>query len=302
MKNDRRRNIEFGRNGVLMLVFAFVLVLADGICRGQEIMTSPIYGVRQGEVLVLTMSPQQCTKPLSIFRRAYSCDTSGRLVIGADFQEKPGTYRLEGTSAYVDVLPGQFPEPVYRRRGRARKKSEAQRLKDEAAREKERQLQREAFNAGPALYPELVATEQFRLPLKSIHVTDPFALERRYWRGKKSDYVVAWHRGLDLRARPVGRPVYAVNSGCVIQTYHYKKGGEGKMLTLYHGSNIYSLYLHLNGFEVKEGDCVKKGQLIARSGKTGTRSPHLHLAMKVNTKTVNPLKFIEQFNESLGDR
>ncbi len=94
-------------------------------------------------------------------------------------------------------------------------------------------------------------------------------------------------------------PVRAVNSGRVIliAKNFYR---EGNAVILSHGLGIFSIYMHLSAFKVKLGDIVKRGQLIALSGKTGAgvKESHLHLSIKVGSY-VDPFKFFETVNQYL---
>jgi murein DD-endopeptidase MepM/ murein hydrolase activator NlpD len=56
-----------------------------------------------------------------------------------------------------------------------------------------------------------------------------------------------------------------------------------------HGQGLLTLYLHLSEFKVKEGDVVKRGQLIGLSGATGRATgPHLHIAVRWQGTYLNP--------------
>ena len=56
------------------------------------------------------------------------------------------------------------------------------------------------------------------------------------------------------------------------------------------------LYYHLSEMNVKEGDIVKQGDLIAKSGQTGLATgPHLHWEMRLNGSAVRPEFFLEDF-------
>ncbi|MBI4158202.1 MAG: M23 family metallopeptidase [Candidatus Yanofskybacteria bacterium] len=110
------------------------------------------------------------------------------------------------------------------------------------------------------------------------------------------------HEGVDLRA-PVGMPVRATNAGKVILAVkNYRGSPEGNMIILSHGLGIFSIYMHLSGFHVKQGDIVKRGQLIALSGRTGVgvSEPHLHFSIKIQDSYVEPLEFIETVSQYLG--
>lgn len=72
-----------------------------------------------------------------------------------------------------------------------------------------------------------------------------------------------------------------------------------------HNDGTFADYAHLklNGSAVKEGDSVKKGQLIGYSGDTGFSSgPHLHFSVFINridgSRTFIPTKFRTLNNEA----
>jgi murein DD-endopeptidase MepM/ murein hydrolase activator NlpD len=112
----------------------------------------------------------------------------------------------------------------------------------------------------------------FSLPVQA-EISDLFGVERVF-----NGTVASTHQGLDFRV-PTGTPVDAVNDGRVIlaQPLFF----EGNFVVIDHGQGLLTLYLHLSKFLVKEGDDVKKGQLIALSGGTGRATgPHLHLAVR----------------------
>lgn len=83
------------------------------------------------------------------------------------------------------------------------------------------------------------------------------------------------HYAVDV-AVPVGTPVKAPANGIVTlaQPDFYLTGGT---LMLDHGHGLVSTMIHLSKLEVKVGDVVKQGQVIAESGMTGRATgPHLH--------------------------
>jgi murein DD-endopeptidase MepM/ murein hydrolase activator NlpD len=64
---------------------------------------------------------------------------------------------------------------------------------------------------------------------------------------------------------------------------------EGNFVVLDHGQGLLSLYLHLSEFKVKEGDQVKRGQIIGLSGGTGRATgPHLHVAVRWQGTYLDP--------------
>ena len=95
---------------------------------------------------------------------------------------------------------------------------------------------------------------------------------QRVFNGKTSSP----HLGLDFRV-PTGTPVAAMNDGTVLlaRPLYF----EGNFVVIDHGQGLLTLYLHLSEFKVKEGDQVKRGQVIALSGGTGRATgPHLHVS------------------------
>jgi len=98
------------------------------------------------------------------------------------------------------------------------------------------------------------------------------------------------HYGMDFTA-PVGTPVYATGDGKVISTKGSKRSrsGFGLQLSIDHGFGFETLYGHLNAFNVKRGQKVKRGDIIAFVGNTGgSTAPHLHYEVHKNGKKINP--------------
>ncbi len=99
------------------------------------------------------------------------------------------------------------------------------------------------------------------------------------------------HQGLDFRV-PTGTLVAAMNSGTVLLArFLYYEGG---FVVIDHGQGFLTLYLHLSEFKVKEGDAVKRGQIIGLSGGTGRATgPHLHVAVRWQGTYLDPARLIQ---------
>lgn len=90
------------------------------------------------------------------------------------------------------------------------------------------------------------------------------------------------HEALDILA-PKGTPVVAVEDGLVAKLFNSKAGG----ITLYQfdpGKEYAYYYAHLDRYEdgIREGDQLKRGQVIGYVGVTGNApkdTPHLHFAV-----------------------
>ncbi len=98
------------------------------------------------------------------------------------------------------------------------------------------------------------------------------------------------HYGMDFTS-PVGTPVYATGDGEVTDVEGSKRSrvGFGLVVTINHGFGYETLYAHLNSFNVKRGQNVKRGDIIGYVGNTGgSTAPHLHYEVHKNGSAVNP--------------
>jgi murein DD-endopeptidase MepM/ murein hydrolase activator NlpD len=61
-----------------------------------------------------------------------------------------------------------------------------------------------------------------------------------------------------------------------------------------HGQGLVSIYLHMSGFAVKEGQAVRQGDVIGYIGSTGrSTAPHLHWSLYANGVAVSPLQWVK---------
>ncbi|RLA79040.1 MAG: M23 family peptidase [Deltaproteobacteria bacterium] len=124
--------------------------------------------------------------------------------------------------------------------------------------------------------------------MKNTEVTATFGDQRTYfYRGKMVGRSV--HLGCDL-ASVAHAPVPASNRGRVI--YTGPMGIYGNVVILDHGLGLASLYAHLSHCTVKEGEEVKKGQVIGYTDTTGLAGgDHLHFAILLSGHPVNPIEW-----------
>ncbi len=98
-----------------------------------------------------------------------------------------------------------------------------------------------------------------------------------------------FHEGLDFAA-PTGTPVFATADGVVAVAH--REAGYGNCIDLDHGYNYLSRYAHLSQILVKEGETVKRGQLIGKVGSTGkSTGPHLHYEVRFKGESQNPVNY-----------
>ncbi|QOG12110.1 M23 family metallopeptidase [Arcobacter sp. FWKO B] len=125
-------------------------------------------------------------------------------------------------------------------------------------------------------------------PLDEVYVTSPFGN-----RIHPTLKVRQFHRGIDLRAS-VGTPVYSTADGVVRQIHNTTSGAFGRVITISHSYGFETVYAHLSKINVKIGEVVRKGDIIALSGNSGRSSgPHLHYEVRYATQHLNPYDFIK---------
>lgn len=102
--------------------------------------------------------------------------------------------------------------------------------------------------------------------------------------------VMKMHTGVDFACQR-GTPIYATGDGVISVAVH-NSGGYGNEVQVNHGYGYITLYAHMERFIVKNGQRIKRGQLIGYVGSTGTSvSPHLHYEVLHNGQKVNPIHF-----------
>ena len=108
-----------------------------------------------------------------------------------------------------------------------------------------------------------------------------------------------FHPGLDISA-DTGDPVYATADGKV--TNAALAGNYGNLVIIDHGFGIETRYGHLSAFKVRDGQMVKRGDLLGLVGATGrTTGSHLHYEVRANGRILNPLQLLLNPRRATGN-
>lgn len=132
-------------------------------------------------------------------------------------------------------------------------------------------------------------TEPF-LPITKASVVGSFGDHRTF---ELDGQIISesYHMGIDF-ASIKEAPISAPNNGVVL--FAGDNGIYGNMLVIYHGLGLSTLYGHCSSIAVKEGDVVKKGQIVAHTGSTGLAfGDHLHYGIIVQGVPVRPVEWLD---------
>ena len=127
-------------------------------------------------------------------------------------------------------------------------------------------------------------------PLRNGKVVASFG-DHRFYEYEKQPGSESHHLGLDL-ASNAQAPMQTSNDGLVV--FAKENGIYGNNIILDHGLGVYSLYGHCSSYMTKEGDVVKAGDSIAKTGTTGLAlGDHLHFGMYVQGVDVRPEEWMD---------
>jgi murein DD-endopeptidase MepM/ murein hydrolase activator NlpD len=106
--------------------------------------------------------------------------------------------------------------------------------------------------------------------------------------------IIRFHQGIDFTA-PTGTEIYATGDGKVLEVKSMRRD-YGNHIIIDHGYGYTTVYAHLDRFNVKKGQVVKRGDVIGFVGSTGlSTAPHLHYEVKLNNRNVDPANYF--FND-----
>ena len=128
------------------------------------------------------------------------------------------------------------------------------------------------------------------LQLPNSKVLSTYGVERFYYY-KGQQVSQSRHMGYDF-ASVERAPVPASNDGVVV--FVGTLGIYGSVVLIDHGLGLFSLYGHLSEVSVKEGQYVRKGDIIGRTGRTGLAlGDHLHFGIIVHGQEVDPIYWLD---------
>ncbi|WP_438282788.1 peptidoglycan DD-metalloendopeptidase family protein [Pseudomonas alabamensis] len=112
---------------------------------------------------------------------------------------------------------------------------------------------------------------------------------RRFFNGEERNP----HAGLDF-AVPAGTPIKTPANGKVILIGDYFFNGQTVFVD--HGQGFISMFCHLSRIDVKNGQDLRRGEVVGRVGSTGRATgPHMHWNVSLNDARVDPAIFIGAF-------
>ena len=273
------------------LVFLFFSVAAAGVLSSAEafeVQADPTVIIPGDAFLVRVSGVKGITSPAISFNKrmlpAASCGDGCFFAIGAtDSKAGPGKRRLEvKIGAKRKSLPIVIQRHAFREIDLTLPPGKVTLSREDSERaEREDRLLKSLWTqqTGKAWQGS------FSLPLNN-EISAQYGIKRTINRNKESI-----HGGIDIRGRE-GEDVLASNSGTVVLAEELFFGGNTVVLD--HGMGIFTVYMHLSGFNRKVGEVVSKSDVIGFVGSTGrSTGPHLHFGIKAQELSVNPESFVK---------
>ena len=285
------------RTGILFPVLASLLSITPASAANWTVRAQPARLVNGGPVLFQVTSPTRLQTLNGTWlghEVAFSFDAKSKTwyaLAGVSFETTPGKYPLEltgtraGSNAPVTishsftVAAGKYPK--------IRVELTVEKKFTEPSPEQQEQIA-EGVKIKQDYLSRVTPSREWDgnfTPSATADISDVFG-SQRIFNGKAQRP----HFGLDYRV-PSGTPVAAMNQGTILlaRFLYY----EGNCVVIDHGQGLLTLYFHLSEFKVKEGDPVKRGQIIGLSGGTGRATgPHLHVAVRWQGTYLDPASLI----------
>lgn len=237
---------------------------------GEPLLQSLEGELAPGSLLVGKARPQATVRlngrrlrltPQGRFVFGFGRDAKGQvaLTVSLDEREERHVWHLKDRKWPVQRVAGVPERTVEPPSGETLKRIRRETAAVQAARSRESELQ--------------YFLREFRWPLHGP-ITGVYGSQRVY-NGEPGRP----HYGIDI-ARPAGTPVRAPNAGRVTLA-HPDMFYSGGTLIMDHGYGVSSTFIHLQSIKVKEGETVKKGQVVGTVGSSG-RATGAHLDWRIN--------------------
>lgn len=133
---------------------------------------------------------------------------------------------------------------------------------------------------GPLPQPVAMTSAKFRWPVKG-RIISQFGTKQN---GQKND-------GINITV-PAGTSVKASENGVVAYAGNELRG-YGNLVLVRHAGGWVTAYAHNSKMLVQRGDQVRRGQIIAKAGQTGSvTSPQLHFEVRKGSKAIDPIRHL----------
>lgn len=199
---------------------------------------------------------------------------------------KPGQYEVvvsDSCKNFTDTVKFEVKEGKFYTQNLLLKVDSAKTLEEKKINEEERKVVKEALNY-VSYDDSFYEAPPYDIPTKGPMVTE-YGAKRPYF-----------HNGIDIAA-PQGQPIKSILGGKVLVARLQKYTGNGGIVIIDHG-RFKSVYLHMSAFDVKEGDTIKRGQVIGKVGNTGRSSgAHLHFGIYPNGTPVDPEQWLKHITK-----
>jgi murein DD-endopeptidase MepM/ murein hydrolase activator NlpD len=194
----------------------------------------------------------------------------------------------------LDAMQSDSPEVAARRAALQKMKTES--ILSQIEQAVFAQQNTEITAALVALDPVLATTGKLLPPVPHATVSQGFGPSAYGFEAPYAGFA-HFHTGIDFSV-PLGTPVFAAADGVVVLARPMTDAagaliGYGNYVIIQHDAGLKTLYGHLLAIGVKEGQQVKRGQLVGLVGSTGNSTgPHTHFEVRIDNSPVDPLQLL----------
>ncbi len=234
-----------------------------------------------GGLVLIELDAQPHHQPKALYKQTpvavIQHDNAWHAVVGLGLNAKPGEHFItsEGKRYPFSVSDKHYPEQHIQLKTRKHIDLSAEDLARHRGEKKQALAVFDVFDTQQQ--PDLSFSKPVVGPYSS-----PFGL-KRFFNGEPRNP----HSGLDIAA-PTGTPIQAPAAGKVVLTGDFFFNGN--VVYVDHGQGLISMFCHLSEINVKQGDTLKKNQILGKVGATGrVTGPHLHWSVSLNNARIDPM-------------